>query len=176
MTMTRIALLLNLLLVSWLTGCGWMDGPEPGPAPPPSDQRHGAQPGQVSLADPEAARAALLEQYLDWAGVPYRMGGSSREGLDCSGFIQLTYLQRFGVELPRDTSAQRGVGSKVAPSRLRPGDLVFFDTGPAERHVGIYVGKRQFLHVSSSTGVMLSRLDDGYWGTRFRDAIRVATH
>lgn len=172
--MNRIALLANFLLVSWLTGCGWMGGPEPEPVAQPPDHRHGALPGQVSLTDPEAARAALLEQYLDWAGVPYRMGGSSREGLDCSGFIQLTYLQRFGVELPRDTSAQRGVGSKVEPSRLRPGDLVFFDTGPVERHVGIYVGRSQFLHVSSSTGVMLSRLDDGYWEARFRDAIRVA--
>ena len=172
--MNRIALLANVLLVSWLTGCGWMGGPEPEPQAPPPDDRHAALPGQVSLADPEAARAALLEQYLDWAGVPYRMGGRSREGLDCSGFIQLTYLQRFGVELPRDTSAQRGVGRKVEPSRLLPGDLVFFDTGPTGRHVGIYVGKRQFLHVSSSTGVMLSRLDDGYWEARFRDAIRVA--
>jgi cell wall-associated NlpC family hydrolase len=151
-----------------------MGGPEPEPVAQPPDHRHTVLPGQVSLTDPEAARAALLEQYLDWAGVPYRMGGRSREGLDCSGFIQLTYLQRFGVELPRDTSAQRSVGSKVEPSRLRPGDLVFFDTGPVERHVGIYVGRSQFLHVSSSTGVMLSRLDDGYWEARFRDAIRVA--
>jgi len=170
--MNRIALLVLFLLVSALTGCGWMGGPEPAPEPPP-DYRHSALPGQVSLADPEATRAALLEQYLDWAGVPYRTGGHSREGLDCSGFIQLTYLQRFGVQLPRDTSAQRGVGSKVEPSHMRPGDLVFFDTGPAERHVGIYVGKRQFLHVSSSTGVMLSRLDDAYWEPRFRYAIRV---
>jgi cell wall-associated NlpC family hydrolase len=168
--MKRIVWIVNLLLASWLTGCGWMDGPQ---TEPPPDHRHTALPGRVSLADPEATRAALLEQYLDWAGVPYRIGGSSREGLDCSGFIQLTYLQRFGVELPRHTAAQRSMGSEVEPSRLRPGDLVFFDTGPAERHVGIYVGKRQFLHVSSSAGVMLSRLDDGYWEPRFRDAVRV---
>ena len=74
--MKRIAWIVNLLLASWLTGCGWMDGPQ---TEPPPDHRHTALPGRVSLADPEATRAALLEQYLDWAGVPYRIGGRSRE-------------------------------------------------------------------------------------------------
>lgn len=160
-----------LLLPLLLGGCGWLGGRE---QPPPVDHRHAPLPGQVSLADGEATRAALLEQYLDWAGVPYRLGGNTREGTDCSGFIQLTYLQRFGIALPRDTSAQRHVGRRVDDSRLRPGDLVFFDTAARERHVGIYLGKRQFLHVSTRAGVMLSRLDDGYWGSRFTHAVRVA--
>lgn len=163
--MRRFSRLPILLLVFALAGCGWLGREEP-------PHSHAPLPGKVSLADPEATRAALLEQYLDWAGVPHRMGGTSRRGLDCSGFTQLTYLQRFGVALPRDTAAQRSSGKKVKRSRLRPGDLVFFDTGARERHVGMYLGKLQFLHVSTSAGVMLSRLDDTYWEPRFRYAVR----
>ncbi|MBK8992523.1 MAG: C40 family peptidase [Gammaproteobacteria bacterium] len=153
---------------------GWAGGARAGAAAVGSPSRRAVRAGVAGRARGRAGGAA--EQHSTGPACPTAWAAARARASDCSGFIQLTYLQRFGVELPRDTSAQRGVGSKVAPSRLRPGDLVFFDTGPAERHVGIYVGKRQFLHVSSSTGVMLSRLDDGYWGTRFRDAIRVATH
>jgi len=173
--MKRIALLfLGVASLCWLGGCSSTPEAESpavaAQAPPASDSPLG---GPVSLADPDAARAALLEQYLDWAGVPYRLGGDSRQGLDCSGFARLTYLERFGIELPRGTSAQLGVGSKVSPARLQPGDLVFFDTGAYDRHVGIYLGELQFLHVSTSTGVMLSRLDDTYWQPRFRYGVRV---
>jgi cell wall-associated NlpC family hydrolase len=169
--MTRLALrLANLAAVLCLAGCGWLGGREE------VVYRHPTLPGQVSLADADATRAALLEQYLDWAGVPYRTGGSTRDGLDCSGFAQLTYLQRFGIALPRDTAAQGRAGDRVPHARLRPGDLLFFDTGAFERHVGIYVGKRQFLHVSSRAGVMLSRLDERYWEPRFRYAVRVGAN
>ncbi|MCB1631054.1 MAG: C40 family peptidase [Pseudomonadales bacterium] len=168
--MRCVAAVLSLLALL-LAGCSGLGEREQSPAA--QDYRHAPLPGRVSLADSEATRAALLAQYLDWAGVPYRLGGNTREGTDCSGFIQLTYLQRFGIALPRDTSAQRHAGRLVGDARLRPGDLVFFDTTARERHVGIYLGKRQFLHVSTRAGVMLSRLDDGYWGARFTHAVRV---
>jgi cell wall-associated NlpC family hydrolase len=168
-----VALILGLAATFWLAGCGSMGGSEMPRTPEATPHGHSPLPARVSLADPDAARAALLEQYLDWAGVPYRMGGASRQGLDCSGFARLTYLQRFGIELPRDTSAQLSSGSQVPRSGMRPGDLVFFQTGAFDRHVGIYLGELQFLHVSASTGVMLSRLDDEYWQPRFRYAIRV---
>ena len=164
---TLIALLTSLLL----GGCGGLathDGDRHD-----ADRVHTPLPGQVLLADREAARAALLDQYLDWAGVPYRFGGGTRAGIDCSGFIQLTYRQRFGIALPRDTSGQRRIGKRVDGSHLRPGDLVFFDTAEREHHVGIYLGKRQFLHVSTRIGVTLSRLDGAYWGGRFTHAVRV---
>ncbi len=169
--MRCIAAVVSLLLLL-LAGCGWLDGREQSPRV--EDYRHAPLPGRASLADSGATRAALLEQYLDWAGVPYRLGGNTRDGTDCSGFIQITYLQRFGIVLPRDTTAQLRAGNPVRDARLRPGDLVFFDTTARERHVGIYLGKRQFLHVSTRAGVMLSRLDDGYWGARFTHAVRVA--
>lgn len=162
-----VALLLPLLLV----GCGSPGSRSREPAV--GSHRDPVLSGRISLSDREATRAALLEQYLDWAGVPYRYGGNARDGMDCSGFIQLTYLQRFGIVLPRDTAGQRHAGRVVGNSRLHPGDLVFFDTSEREHHVGIYIGKGQFLHVSTRAGVMLSRLDDGYWRRRYTSAVRV---
>jgi lipoprotein Spr len=130
-------------------------------------------PDHVSLADPHAVRQALLGQYEQWKGVPYRYGGQDRRGLDCSAFTQLTYRQRFGIDLPRDTGAQRTVGNEVSRARMAPGDLLFFETGALSRHVGIYLGESRFLHVSERAGVMLSNLEDSYWARRFRRAVRV---
>jgi cell wall-associated NlpC family hydrolase len=157
----------TVLLVVTLGGCGWMPWHDSEP------ETHPGVPGYVALGDAAAVRAALLEQHRQWRGVPYRMGGTDRNGLDCSGFTQLTFRQRFGVALPRDTSAQRAAGREVGERRIVPGDLLFFDTGIFERHVGIYLGERQFLHVSTRAGVMISSLGDKYWSRRFSRAVRV---
>jgi cell wall-associated NlpC family hydrolase len=119
-------------------------------------------------------RAALLAQLRAWKGVPYRLGGHDRRGLDCSAFAQITYRERFGIDIPRETAAQRTAGIEVALPEVAPGDLLFFDTGRRVQHVGIYAGRRQFLHVSTQAGVMLSSVLDPYWSTRLRAAIRVA--
>jgi cell wall-associated NlpC family hydrolase len=118
-------------------------------------------------------RAALLAQLRGWKGVPYRLGGSDRRGLDCSAFAQITFRERFGIDIPRETAAQRAAGREVALPEVTPGDLLFFDTGPRVQHVGIYAGRRQFLHVSTQAGVMLSSVLDPYWSQRLRAAIRV---
>jgi len=168
--MWRIAGVSFLLLL--LAGCGSTPMPEPQPEPVAPPQA-AASPGPVPLSDPDATRAALLQQYWEWVGVPYRYGGNSRHGIDCSGFAQITFQQYFGVSLPRDSGSQRRIGRPVAPSLLAPGDLLFFATGPREGHVGIYVGKQKFLHVSSSSGVMLSSIHDSYWSGRLQSAVRV---
>jgi cell wall-associated NlpC family hydrolase len=107
--------------------------------------------------------------------VPYRLGGADRRGLDCSAFAQITYRERFGLDIPRETSAQHAAGAEVPLAAAAPGDLLFFDTGPREQHVGIYAGQRQFLHVSTRAGVMLSSVLEPYWAGRFKAVIRVAT-
>lgn len=129
---------------------------------------------RVPLGDTAAIRQSLLEQYQQWKGVPYRYGGANREGLDCSAFVQITYRYRFGVELPRDTSAQRQAGVDVARDRIAPGDLLFFRTSELASHVGIYIGGESFLHVSTRAGVMLSSLREPYWAARFRRATRIS--
>ncbi|MDX1802553.1 MAG: NlpC/P60 family protein [Alcanivorax sp.] len=95
-------------------------------------------------------------------------------GRDCSGFVQLTFLQRLGVSLPRTTGELLETGHPVARDQLRPGDLLFFRTGRSRRHVGIYMGEGQFVHASSSAGVRQSSLHNRYWRRHYWKARRVS--
>ncbi len=165
---SRLALLAFVLL---LPACGWMGGPEEEPERPVS--RSSTLPGVVPLSDSVAVRQALLARHSAWKGVPYRLGGHDPSGLDCSAFTQLTYRDLFGISIPRDTSAQRAAGRLLPPAQALPGDLLFFDTGRHERHVGIYVGGKEFLHVSTRAGVMISSLAEDYWARRFVSVVRM---
>ncbi|OMH38359.1 hypothetical protein BGP75_07060 [Motiliproteus sp. MSK22-1] len=117
----------------------------------------------------------LYAQYLEWRGTPYRLGGNSRQGVDCSSFVQQTFSQRLGISLPRTTAEQHRIGKSVARNQLQTGDLIFFKTEVKVRHVGIYLGDQVFLHASTSQGVTLSRLDNVYWSPRYWKAKRVIT-
>lgn len=116
---------------------------------------------QVDHKDP--VRNRLLLAYAGWQGTPYRFGGDDRRGVDCSGFIQQVFLQLDGRRLPRTTEQQAQQGETVPLHRLQPADLVFFKTGWKQRHAGIYLGNGEFMHASTSSGVMVSRLDNPYW-------------
>lgn len=120
---------------------------------------------QGSLSDQIMAIALLSEQQHEWEGTPYRLGGQSRAGIDCSGFVQKTFLDRFNIKLPRTTSEQAKYGKRVAKKDIQTGDLVFFKTGrgPNGYHVGIYVKNDQFLHASTKGGVIYSSLNSPYW-------------
>lgn len=118
-------------------------------------------------------KSKILEQYAGWKGVRYRLGGSSKRGIDCSAFVQTTFREQFGMDLPRSTSQQQDLGKKVQRTKLRPGDLVLFRAGSTGRHVGIYLGNDKFVHASTSAGVTISNLNDDYWNKRYRDGRRV---
>jgi len=105
----------------------------------------------------------LYKQYNSWRGVKYREGGLSKKGVDCSGFVYLTYQQQFNRKLPRTTELLSSTGKSVNRESLRAGDLVFFKTGWKLRHVGIYLGNTEFVHASSSRGVRISSLNSPYW-------------
>ena len=111
--------------------------------------------------------------YQQWRGGPYRMGGTSRAGLDCSAFTQLAYSQVLGFTLPRTTESQASLGRPVDRYRLQHGDLVFFKTGWQQYHVGVYTGAGEFIHASTSKGVIRSRLDNVYWNSRYWQARRL---
>jgi len=128
----------------------------------------------VAIQANSAVSQALLDQYNDWAGTPYRLGGNNRSGIDCSAFTQITFKERFGVEIQRTTLAQLNSGASVSKQQLRAGDLVFFQTGYKQRHVGIYLQEGKFLHASTSRGVMVSRLDNPYWRKHYWTARRPA--
>ena len=131
---------------------------------------------QMHRAAFDADISETLRQAVEaWAGTPHSSIDS--RGLDCSAFVQRVYRDAFALDLPRSSRQQAGVGETVARSALRPGDLVFFTKGRRQgpiNHVGFYVGDGTFGHVSSSRGVMLSRLDETYWHDRYHAARRIA--
>ena len=120
-------------------------------------------------------KSKIMDQYADWKGVRYRLGGETKRGIDCSAFVQRTFREQFGMDLPRSTYEQEDMGKKILRTKLRPGDLVLFRAGSTGRHVGIYLGNDQFVHASTSNGVMISKLSDNYWNKRYREARRVLT-
>lgn len=121
---------------------------------------------------PALVRQALLAQHEHWLGTPYRLGGTSRRGIDCSALVQRVFAESFRLTLPRTTRQQVRRGEPVDRDALRPGDLVFFRPPGPYHHVGIYVGEGRFLHASTSRGVKLSALDNAYWRRHYWQARR----
>ncbi|HET7314143.1 C40 family peptidase [Salinisphaera sp.] len=116
---------------------------------------------------------ALHRVYERWAGTPYRYGGQSRDGVDCSSFVRQTVDAVESYELPRTTVEQAQVGMLIPRHDLEAGDLVFFKTGALSHHVGIYLGQGRFMHASSSQGVTISRLDNVYWRRHYWQSRRI---
>lgn len=132
---------------------------------------------------PEVSRSAdrskstnIIETGKKYIGVRYSFGGSSPKGFDCSGFTSYVFKQN-GITLPRATTGQATVGTKVSKSDLQAGDLVIFSNtykkGPS--HVGIYIGGGQFIHASStrSGGVIISDINSAYYTNHFSYGRRV---
>lgn len=118
-------------------------------------------------------RTSLEQAFQDWKGTPYRLGGESKSGVDCSSLVQHIYRRTFAKELPRTTEQQVELGRQVSESELAPGDLVFFKTGRDTRHVGIYLSRGRFINASSSKGVIISRLDNPYWSKHYWQSRRI---
>ena len=115
----------------------------------------------------------ILTYANTFTGVPYKFGGTTPAGFDCSGYIRYVF-QKIGYDLPRQADEQYTVGKKVEKSNLQPGDLVFFETyEPGISHSGIYIGDGQFISATSSSGVAVADIDDSYWGPRYVGAKRV---
>lgn len=136
---------------------------------------HHAPPPNGRLSDSITVIAQLNDQLSQWHGTPYRYGGMNRNGIDCSGFVYLTFRDRFALQLPRTTKAQTDIGTRIDKEELLPGDLVFFKTGGGENglHVGIYDTDNQFIHASTSRGVIRSSLNNVYWRKVFWQARRI---
>jgi len=121
-------------------------------------------------------RRIFVRVVKGFLGTPYRFGGSSVRGIDCSAFVAKVY-QFFDVKLPRTAREQSRMGVRVSRDELEEGDLIFFNTRRAFGHVGIYIGNNEFIHASSgrSSGknVRIDNLDKPYYNKRFIKAVRV---
>jgi probable lipoprotein NlpC len=130
-------------------------------------------PAKFDFTNKHLVKQALYAQFDQWRAVKYKSGGMSKDGVDCSGFVYLTFNSRLGIKLPRSTDLQVGIGNPVSKQELVPGDLVFFRTGKSTRHVGIYLEDGKFLHASTDRGVTISRLNDIYWSKVYWKSIRI---
>jgi cell wall-associated NlpC family hydrolase len=170
-TVPRLAILLFALTAGGCASSGAIPKPFPtpgggSPAPSPS----------ISPAAPPEEGYAIAGTALSLRGVPYRNGGSTPDGFDCSGFVWYVF-DRHGVKVPRTVSEQYRAGSGVGAGSLRAGDLLFFDTsggGANPTHVGIAIGGDEFVHAPSTAGqVRVEHLAATYWAGRFVGARRL---
>ncbi|WP_304344264.1 C40 family peptidase [Chryseobacterium koreense] len=144
---------------------------------------------EAAIKKEEIAKAIRFTQKIDeilseaesYLGTPYRYGGMTRRGIDCSAFV-LSVFSAAGMNLPRVAAAQAQEGDIVEKEQLQKGDLIFFAHKGGNRitHVGIIEsvdeeGEVKFIHAATSRGVMISSLNDSYWGPKYRFAKRVIT-
>jgi len=127
---------------------------------------------------PRPTRKNDMKRLLDGAkqhiGEPYRYGGISSKGWDCSGFVYGMFRRYLDISLPRDTRGLYSISKSVNPRETRPGDLVFFRIGTAKpSHVGIYLGRNRFIHSSTSSGVIVSGLYEDYYRKHFMGYRRI---
>ena len=118
--------------------------------------------------------AALYDAIDPWMGVPYKYGGTTKSGVDCSGFVGAVYKAAYGITLHRVARDMQQDVTFVSRGDLQEGDILFFVNSKGNvSHVGIYLRDETFVHSSTSNGVSLSQLNSTYWSQHFYKAGRV---
>lgn len=122
------------------------------------------------------AKDLLLMKIIEMLDSPYKYGGNTKAGLDCSAFTRMVIQSTFEFSLPRSAREQYQIGKKIlSRDSLQIGDLVFFNTSRRRfpGHVGIYLGENLFAHASRSLGVTISSLDEKYYNKRYVGSKRI---
>lgn len=141
-----------------------------------SPARPSTSPSRPAPANSESATDIIVKTALSYEGTPYKYGGTSRRGMDCSGLINASY-QAADRYVPRTSSQMAAEGKKVTLNKVKPGNLLLFSAKGGSRidHVGLVVevdgDEIAFIHSTTSRGVRVDRLNDGYWDKRFRRAV-----
>lgn len=153
--MSTLSKFIPLLLVTLLSGCLSMS----------SDTNNSSSNYKLDLNTDKSNIYSV--EFKKWVGTPYQYGGTSLNGVDCSAFVQSIIQIAQQKVLPRTTIMQSKEGSRISLELAQRGDLIFFKTTTKDKHVGIYIGNNQFMHASTSKGVIISRLDNPYWSSVF---------
>ena len=109
----------------------------------------------------------LLKVIDEWYGTRYRLGGTDKDGIDCSALMQTFFTTLYGVTLPRTAREQFSFSRRISRTEIREGDLIFFNTIGGVSHVGMYLQNNKFIHASSGGGVTISDIYDEYWMKKF---------
>jgi lipoprotein Spr len=129
---------------------------------------------QLMNTDAQQVQNIPLYQSIDsWYGAPYRYGGTTKDGIDCSAFVESIFMTAFGITLPRTAREQYKATRHISRTELQEGDLLFFNTRGGVSHVGIYLQNNKFVHASVS-GVTISDMFEPYYVKHFIAAGRVA--
>ena len=118
-------------------------------------------------------RIAFVNNALSYFGTPYRYGGCSAKGMDCSGFVYRTGIDVLALQMPRRSDALAEYAKRITDEEIQPGDLLFFNTAGGISHVGIYIGAGKFIHSASDgphSGVIISSIQESYWKKTYRFA------
>ena len=115
----------------------------------------------------EVKNTKMFEFIDDWYGTPYRLGGTTKKGVDCSAFSQFLFASVYGLNIPRTAREQYNLTNRISRTELKEGDLIFFNTRGGVSHVGVYLQNNKFVHASTSGGVMISDIFDEYWARKF---------
>lgn len=109
-----------------------------------------------------------------WLGTKYKMGGTTKSGIDCSGYVMVIYKELYQISLIHNAAKifKDPRGESVSRGNLKEGDLVFFGDFWGISHIGIYLNGDRFTHASTSRGVMISPMNDKYWSPKYKGARR----
>lgn len=165
-----------LILIIILTSCG----SQKGLLYNPSEVRQVSNKLGVELSNRNQEDDKYMPLYAEvslWMGTPYKYGGISKSGVDCSGLVYKVYQKVYRKTLPRSTAELEKKGiKKISKNDLRPGDLVFFATSNSKNkitHVGIYLKNNKFIHASTKRGVVVNDLDENYYKQTWKKAGRI---
>lgn len=143
----------------------------------PTPSEEAVEQGRVNslgIERSEGDNERLYDAIQTWIGTPYLYGGTSREGIDCSGFVGQIYKEVYDIRLHRVANDIQLDVTLISKSELKEGDIVFFTNSKGRvSHVGIYLKDDMFVHSSTSRGVIISRLGDSYWSKHFYKGGRV---
>lgn len=172
-------LIIFTFLLALVTSCGTQKVTNSNLLYDPSEVAELSRKLGVKLSNLDREDDRYMPLYVEssfWLGTPYRGGGLSRRGVDCSGFTYLIYEKVFKKKIPRSTSElSRMKMKKVSQKDLETGDLVFFATSSKNKinHVGIYLKDGYFVHASTSRGVIVSHLYEDYYRRTWKKGGRI---